>query len=49
MRPHGSLPATRANLLGGNDEVGADIFAAVAGGARVDGHLVWESVQTRCP
>ncbi len=36
MRPHCSLAATRVYLLGGNDEVGADIFAAGAGGAGVD-------------
>jgi hypothetical protein len=35
VRHHGSLAATRANLLGANDEVGAAIFAAVTGGARL--------------
>jgi hypothetical protein len=48
VRPDAGLAATRVDLLGRNDEVGVDIFAAVAGAARVDRHLVWESVQTRC-
>ncbi len=48
MRHHGCLPATRANLLGGNDEVGADIFAEFLWAGRKDLHLGWVSEQTIC-
>ena len=48
VRPHACLAATRVNLLGRSDQCGVDVFDDLVWAGRVDSHLVWEGVQTRC-